>query len=309
MKQELVKSIFTFGKVALLSSVALGGVFYMSHQSVAMASTQNIANKNVEIPLSMKGNFMQSGVIIGKTAPFANISFGEPGKEPVIFNADKDGNFVLGLDRDAANTAELKITLNGKTISKTLNIWTRTYKVTEVNGLPPAKVNPPDSAMAKIAADKEIKTRAWASLDPYEHGFLETFRWPIDKIRITSPWGAVRKLNGTLQTPHYGVDVGAPTGTPIYAPASGIVVIAEPDLFYEGGLVGIDHGQGLISYSMHMSKVSVTAGQRLKQGDKVGEVGSTGRSNGPHLHWSLKWHGRQLDPTLMVHPLQEYQGK
>ena len=122
MRQKLVKNIFTFSKIALLSSIALGGVFYISHQSVAMASTQNIANKDVQIPLSMKGNFMQSGVIVGKTAPFATISFGEPGKEPVVFNADSDGNFVLGLDRDAVTTAELKITVQGKTLSKTLNI-------------------------------------------------------------------------------------------------------------------------------------------------------------------------------------------
>jgi murein DD-endopeptidase MepM/ murein hydrolase activator NlpD len=309
MKQKTTENIFTIARIVLVAGAALGGIFFISHQSTALASTQSVAAKNIQIPLSMKGNFMQSGAIIGKTAPFATISFGEPGKDPVIFNADRDGYFVLGLDRDAAATAELKITVQDKTLTKNLEIWKRTYKVTEVNGLPPSKVNPPESAQAKIAADKVIKTNAWSSVDPYERGFLETFRWPIDKIRITSPWGAVRKLNGSLQTPHYGVDVGAPTGTPIYAPASGIVVIAEPDLFYEGGLVGIDHGQGLISYSMHMSKVGVTAGQRIKQGDKVGEVGSTGRSNGPHLHWSLKWHGRQLDPALMVHPLQEYQGK
>ena len=255
-----------------------------------------LALNSEPIPLSLRGNSRQSGVIIGKTLPLAIVQIDE-----IIFNADSEGNFVIGFDRDAPLNSTLIINApNHREMIKTLNIARRQYLVRRVNGLPAATLNPPASAKAKIAEDTAIKQAAWASLDTDARGFLENFRWPINSVRVTSPWGAVRRLNGTLGRPHYGVDLGAAKGTPILAPASGKIVIAETGLFFEGGLVGIDHGQGLISYTMHMSRVSVAAGQLVQRGDKVGEVGSTGRSTGPHLHWSLRWRGRQLDPQLMV---------
>lgn len=263
------------------------------------AKAQETPSTMQAISLDLRGNLRQSGVIIGRTLPFANIYF-----DGENFNADKNGYFVLGLDRDAAPTVKLTITTaDGQILERSFSISRRTYRVTVVNGVPPATVNPPRSMHARIAAESAIKQTAWSSLDQDAQGFVQVFRWPLRGVRITSTWGAVRRINGTLARPHYGVDLGASTGTPVYAPASGKVVIAERNFFYEGGLVGIDHGQGLITLVMHLSRVNAVAGRTVLQGEKIGEVGATGRSTGPHLHWGMRWRGRQLDPSLMVNSL------
>ncbi|MBJ7485906.1 M23 family metallopeptidase, partial [Brevundimonas sp.] len=118
--------------------------------------------------------------------------------------------------------------------------------------------------------------------------------------RISSAWGAQRILNGTPARPHYGIDLAAPQGTPIHAPAPGLVVLAEPDMHFEGGLTLIEHGQGLISVYLHQSRLDVTAGQRVLRGQPIGLVGMKGRATGPHLCWRMKWRDRNLDPSLMV---------
>ncbi len=252
-----------------------------------------------EILLELKGQFKQSGAIIGKTIPFSQIEYME-----AKFNANAEGDFIIGFDRDEKSPAIIKITTpDGRVLEKTFEIKTRNYKVTEVYGLPANKVTPPKSVEKRIADEKIIKNAAWASLDEISRGFLEVFRYPLANVRTTSSWGAVRSLNGTKGQPHYGVDYGAKVGTPVFAPAEGKIVIAKLGFYIEGGLVGIDHGQGLISYYMHLSKVSVAKGKRVKKGQKIGEVGATGRANGPHLHWSLRWHNRQLDPQLMTKPM------
>jgi len=107
-------------------------------------------------------------------------------------------------------------------------------------------------------------------------------------------------LNGDPKRPHFGVDLAAPKGTPILAPADGIVSLASTEMYFEGSLIMIDHGQGLISYYLHNETVDVEVGQRVTQGQQIGTVGSRGRSTGPHLCWRLKWRGRNLDPELLT---------
>lgn len=253
-----------------------------------------------QIPLELRGSFTQSAIIIGKTIPNSLIEYQ---KEKII--ANEDGVFLIGFDRDDAGPAIITIiTPNGEFLEKSFEIASRKYKVTSVNGLPPAKVNPPQSVLARIAKEKEFKNIAWSSLDTESRGFLEVFDHPLASVRTTSSWGAVRSLNGTKGVPHYGVDYGAKVGTPVFAPASGKVVIAKGGFYYEGGLVGIDHGQGLISYYMHLSKITAQNGKNVKKGQKIGEVGATGRATGPHLHWALRWRDRQLDPQLLTKPLE-----
>lgn len=262
----------------------------------------NIKNQATQqIFLKLKGHLEQSGVIIGETIPHSKIYY-----KNGIYEADADGNFILGFDRDEALQQNLKIIApNGQELNKTLNIAPRTYQITVVNGLPKDKVIPPESSWDRIKAEKAIKDAAFASSDESQKGYLQSFRWPLDNVRITSPWGAARNLNGVVTKPHYGVDFGATTGTPIYAPADGKVILAQPDMYFEGGIVGIDHGKGLISFTMHMSKIDVSVGQIVKKGQLVGAVGATGRATGPHLHWSMRWNGNQLDPSLMVGDSQE----
>jgi murein DD-endopeptidase MepM/ murein hydrolase activator NlpD len=112
-------------------------------------------------------------------------------------------------------------------------------------------------------------------------------------------------LNGQPRRPHYGVDVAAPTGTPVHAPAGGIVTLAEPDLYYSGGTVILDHGHGLSSSFLHLSRVQVKEGQVLSRGDRIGEIGATGRATGPHLDWRMNLRRAYIDPELLVSPMAE----
>ncbi|KAF0184324.1 MAG: peptidase M23 [Hyphomonadaceae bacterium] len=267
------------------------------------AKADPIAPKAAEVPevlFSLFGELQQSATLVGKTEPMAHID-----AAGISTTADASGMFVFGLDRDAPETAIISVTtIDGRTLSKTYHIEKREYRVSVVNGLPPATINPPPEAMAKIQRDSAIKQQAFHSQDTEMKGFATQFRWPLENVRVTSPWGAQRSLNGALQRPHYGIDLGGTTGTPILAPAQGKVVLAQSGMHFEGAMVGIDHGQGLITNYLHMSKIDVAVGQIVSAGDKIGEIGAEGRATGPHLCWRMRWRGRQLDPSKMVAPLQ-----
>jgi len=157
-----------------------------------------------------------------------------------------------------------------------------------------------DELRARIYRDWRLKQTALASRAEIT-GFLETFLWPLDgDLRITSAWGTDRNYSNGTKKPHYGVDLAAPVGTPIRAPAAAAVTLAEPDMYYEGGCVFLDHGLGLTSIYLHMDEVEVEAGQTIAQGAPIGNVGTKGRSTGPHLCWRLYWRDRKLDPTLLT---------
>ncbi len=244
--------------------------------------------------LELSGRFEQSGLVIGRTHPNARIQLDE-----VSLRADADGWFVLGFDRDAPGVAELRVQAPSFETQRSLAIAPRAYETRTVSGLPQSRVTPTDPEdLKRIAAEREVKNAAFASLAS-QTGFRDAFVWPVSG-RITSPWGAQRVLNGVKQQPHYGVDIGAPQGTPVRAPAAGVVVLAEADMFFEGGFVAIDHGQGLISMYLHLSQVDVRAGDVLARGAPLGAVGMRGRATGPHLCWRLRWRGRQLDPALLT---------
>lgn len=246
------------------------------------------------LPLDLTGDFVQSGTVLGRSLPGARVLL-----DDVTTTADAEGRFIIGFDRDAPPAALLTVTApDGRSLSRSLQVAPKTWRVTSVSGLPGRTVNPPQEARARIERESALKQRAYASEDPIGTGFTETFDWPLASIRVTSPWGAQRQLNGTLQRPHYGIDLGAATGTAIRAPAPGLVIIAEADMYFEGGMVAIDHGQGLITTYLHMSRVDVRAGQRLARGDQLGAVGARGRATGPHLCWRMRWRGRQCDPSL-----------
>jgi murein DD-endopeptidase MepM/ murein hydrolase activator NlpD len=117
--------------------------------------------------------------------------------------------------------------------------------------------------------------------------------------RISGVYGSQRIYNGKPGNPHYGLDIARPTGTPVSAPVMGLVVLAEPDLYYSGGTVIIHHGYGVTSSFLHMSQVSVRVGDMVAQGDKIGEVGATGRATGPHLDWRMNFRDNRVDPNTL----------
>ncbi len=239
---------------------------------------------------------VQGGFVMGRTQPHAPIS--ADGQPQGV--ASRNGLYLIGFDRDAPASTVFGAYVGGQWRTRTATIAPVRYDIQHVDGLPPETVTPtkPD-IIARIAAERVKKVAAAESRDDSED-FKEGFILPLDHPIRTSPFGVQRVLNGEPKAPHYGLDLAAPQGTPIHAPAPGLVVLAEPDLFLEGGLVMIDHGQGLISFYLHQSRVVAKAGERVRRGEVIGEVGMKGRATGPHLCWRLGWRGRHMDPSLWI---------
>ena len=246
--------------------------------------------------LALTGRFVQGGHALGRTWPRALIFVdGES-----LTAASADGVFIVGFDREAAGSVQIEARLGDRAARRTLDIAPGQFPSTSVNGLPPSTVEPSDpELLARIQREIVVKTEGFASRIDADH-FRDGFDWPLEGFRVTSRWGSQRVLNGTPARPHYGIDLAAPQGTVIRAPAAGRVTLAQPRLHFEGGLVLIDHGQGLITAYLHQSRIDVVAGQDLSRGEPVGRVGMTGRATGPHLCWRMKWRDRNLDPSLLV---------
>ena len=246
--------------------------------------------------LTLTGRFVQGGHALGRTWPRALIFVdGES-----LTAASADGVFIVGFDREAAGSVQIEARLGDRTARRILDIAPGQFPSTSVNGLPPSTVEPSDpELLARIQREIVIKTEGFASRIDADH-FRDGFDWPLEDFRVTSRWGSQRVLNGTPARPHYGIDLAAPEGTVIRAPAAGRVTLAQPGLHFEGGLVLIDHGQGLVTAYLHQSRLEVAAGDDLQRGDPIGRVGMTGRATGPHLCWRMKWRDRNLDPSLMV---------
>lgn len=276
------------GRRSLLLGV--GAVVASPHRLGAAAPVQD------ELDLALNGAWRQGGYALGRTEPRALVFVdGE-----ALTTASADGLFVVGFDRDAPAVVEIAVRSGDRTTRRVLDIAPHVFPSTRVDGLPPATVEPSDPALlARIQQEVAVKTEAFASRADAAD-FRDGFIWPLEAFRISSQWGAQRVLNGTPARPHYGIDLAAPAGTPIRAPAHGRVIFVRPDMHFEGGLTLIDHGQGLISAYLHQSQQDVALDQTVRRGDPLGRVGMSGRATGPHLCWRLKWRNRNLDPSLLV---------
>lgn len=246
--------------------------------------------------LNLTGRFIQGGYALGRTRPGALVFVdGE-----ALTAAGATGLFVVGFDRDGADTVLIEARQDGWRAEERLHVAAGDFPTQRISGLPPSTVDPTDPALLeRIRREAELKAVAYASRDATEN-FADGFDWPLAEFRISSRWGSQRILNGTPARPHYGIDLAAPAGTPILAPAPGLVVLAEPDLHYEGGTTFIDHGQGLITVYLHQSRLEVAQGDRVARGQRIGRVGSSGRATGPHLCWRARWRDRNIDPSNLV---------
>jgi murein DD-endopeptidase MepM/ murein hydrolase activator NlpD len=263
----------------------------------------------VTLTLNCAGAFTQGGVALCRTLPGAAISVdGVASGE-----ADAGGWAVVGFNREHGPSARLEARVSETSpgasatsvAAADYTIAPRAFDVQRINGLPPQTVTPTDpDVIARIQREAALKQQGFASLAPLE-GFLDGFILPVEGGTVTGRWGNQRILNGVPSTPHFGYDIAAPEGTPIRAPASGVVTLAESDMHYEGGLVFIDHGQGLITMYLHMSRLDVRVGDVVTQGQTIGAVGSRGRATGPHLCWRMKWRDRQLDPSIALDGLAQ----
>jgi murein DD-endopeptidase MepM/ murein hydrolase activator NlpD len=246
--------------------------------------------------LSWQGQLTQGGLLVGRTVPGTRLELdGQP--VPVA----PEGAFVFGFGRDAPPRARLNAVFpDGRREQRSLDVTPRQYEIQRLNGLPPDKVTPPPQLLERIRRENALvdDARRRDIAQPY---FLSGFAWPV-KGRISGVYGSQRILNGEPRQPHYGVDIAAPVGAPVRAPADGIVTLAEPDLYYTGATLIIDHGYRLSSTLMHLSRIEAPVGQRVRKGDIVAAVGASGRVTGPHLDWRMNWREARIDPALIVPP-------
>ncbi len=244
---------------------------------------------------SLTGAFSQGGLVFGQTEAGAKVRLDG---DDVMVGAD--GKFVFGFGRDSALTSLLVVTLpDGDVERHAIDVADREFPVQRIDGLDQSKVSGfTEDQLAKIAIDSAKKKKARQNTQS-QADWGAGFVWPATGP-ISGVFGSQRILNGEPKRPHSGVDVAASAGTPIRAPAAGIVTLAEADMYFEGGLVLLDHGHWLESAFLHMSRIDVMPGQHVEKGDILGAVGATGRVTGPHLHWSIKWAGRLVDPQSTV---------
>lgn len=261
--------------------------------------TSIAARAETPVPLELEGELIQGAIVVGRTDPQARVRF-----DGRSIRVGPQGHFVIGFDRDAPARQPLAVTLpDGRHTERELEIAQRDYNIQHIDGLQPEQVSPPPEAIERILRDVEIVKKA-RERDDERQDFLQKFHWPVTG-RITGVYGSQRVLNGEPKRPHYGIDIAAPAGTVVRAPAAGVVTVAEPDMYYSGGTVLLDHGHGLSSAFLHLRKLDVEVGQRLEQGERLGEVGATGRSTGAHLDWRMNLFDRRLDPRFLVDPMPE----
>lgn len=239
------------------------------------------------------GTLSQGGLIVG-TAPLGAIGVTIDGR-PVALSPD--GRFVIGFDRDAPPQAQLVATLaDGSTVARPLAIAPRAWRIERLATL--AKQPVPDAEMTRLRLPELAAIAAARGQVTGAQGWRQTFRWPASG-RISGLFGAQRIYRGEPGAYHSGTDIALPTGTSVVAPADGVVILAADHPFtLEGNLLMIDHGMGLNSAVLHLSRIDVRVGDHVRQGQPVGAVGMTGRATGPHLHWSLRWGEAKLDPML-----------
>ena len=253
--------------------------------------------------LTLSGHLTQGGMAIGKVDPAARIYF-----ESKPVRVSPDGVFVIGFSRDADLTATIEVHHPSGTVeTHPVTIEKRDYKIQRIDGLPPRKVTPSAEDLARIQKE-HARVKAVRKIDAPRLDFNQAFIWPVTG-RISGVYGSQRILNDQPRRPHYGVDIAAPTGTPVKAPIDGVVTLAHNDMFYSGGTLIVDHGHGLSTVYMHLHKILVKEGQPVKQGDVIAQVGATGRVTGPHLHWGMNWFETRLDPALLVPPMPKPKAK
>lgn len=250
-----------------------------------------------ENAITIEGVLSQGGLARGEAPPGTSLLLDDR-----AVRVAPDGKFILGFGRDAPLRMTLSATFpDGTTTTREISLEKREYQIQRIDGLPPQMVTPDPALMTRIKAELD-KVHGVRKIDSDGLAFESTLEWPVTGI-ITGVYGSQRILNGEPRAPHLGVDIAAPVGTPIRADSAGTVTLAEHDLYFTGGTVIVDHGYGLSTIYQHMSRLDVTVGQHVEQGDIVGAVGATGRVTGPHLHWGMNWYDIALDPQLLVGPM------
>lgn|SRR5690606_268645 len=248
--------------------------------------------------LTLKGEPVQGALLIAQTNSGAHVAI-----DGQAIKTDPEGYFMFGFGRFDEQAKTIAITYQGQTHQKTIAVKKREFPEERIDGLPADKVNPPASFWERIKKEQaQVKqARSVFSEDRY---YLADFIWPAQG-RVSGVYGSRRILNGEPKRPHYGMDIANATGSTVVAPIAGTVTMAVDDHYYTGGTIILDHGYGLNSTYLHLSQVNVEVGQVVKQGEKIGEIGMTGRATGPHLDWRINLGTDvRLDPELLLPPAE-----
>ena len=243
--------------------------------------------------IEFKGKFLQGHYIIGITDPSSKIIIDKKNVK-----VSEDGYFVFGIDRNRKFDLIVTKIQNGKKEKIIKKVLKRNYNIQRINGLEESKVTPPESVYKRIKEENNKIGKARAINSDLSF-FKDNFIMPVKGI-ISGVYGSQRILNGKPKWPHYGIDIAAKKGTTIKSSGSGVVTMAEDDLYYTGGTIIMDHGHGISTIYSHLENVLVSVGDKINQGDIIGTVGSTGRSTGPHLDFRINWFQTRLDPMSII---------
>ncbi len=244
--------------------------------------------------VELYGNPLPASIMIGKADNIRSVTLD---KKNIVF--DSSGTFIFGFDRDAKGTHTLKVKFNsGKEFTKKLILEKRKYEIQRLR-IASKYVKLPKKELERIAEEAKEMKLARAKVGKidaplYSAGFIIPAEGDL-----SSNFGSQRILNGVKKNPHNGIDIANVEGTPVYALSDGVVIAAKNDFYYNGNFILLDHGQSLTSIYLHLSKLNVAEGETVKKGDKIGEIGTTGRSTGPHLHLGVQWGKKRIDPNSL----------
>lgn len=273
---------------ALLAAVCVGWIPLLSAQESAPSSVA--PEERVVFPASVS----QGALVFGKVPSGSAVRYGERQLRTTAY-----GTVAFGVGRDEQGPLTLTVTTpSGRSEAVTITVTARDWPVEHVNGVPPKTVNPPPDIAERIKREQAQVTAARVR-DDDRSDFALPFQWPVQG-RISGRFGNARVYNGQPGAGHSGMDIAAPNGTPVKAPAGGLVTFAAPALYLTGGTLLLDHGHGISSNFLHLSRIDVKVGDRVEPGQVIGAVGATGRATGPHLHWGMNWFDVRIDPLLVL---------
>jgi murein DD-endopeptidase MepM/ murein hydrolase activator NlpD len=263
---------------------------------VAVAAPKPVPHKPVSLGAFKLNRAPQQGTIALGIVPAGTVRLVKDGAD-VPF--DRDGRFVIGFGRDHAAVAVVVAFLgDGKAVSERVSVAPRQWMVENLPTLP--RFAQPDAEFQARRPGELAQINAARRVNARSDGWRQAFIWPA-RGRISGVFGSQRIYRGEPGAPHSGVDVAGAAGTPVVAPADGVVVLAAASPFtLEGNLLMIDHGMGLNSAFLHLSRIDVKVGDTVRQGQPVGAIGMTGRATGPHLHWGMKWNDERIDAATLA---------
>ncbi len=292
-------------RLALAALLLLAGTACAPRQAIRGEP----AAANEPAAFSIPKSVPQGGLILGSVPPGSAVALlqtpvdgASAERAPLTpVRVSSNGRFVIGVGRESTGPVVLQITAPNQAARQfSIEVVKREFPREAIEGVPESTVNPPPEIAARIERE-QAQVSAARKRDDDRDDFDVKFIWPVTG-RISGVYGSQRVYNGTPKSPHSGLDVAAAQGTPIHAPAGGVVTFAEPDLYLTGGTVLIDHGHGVSSNFLHLSRIDVMVGERVEQGQVIGLVGATGRATGPHMHWGMNWLDVRVDPQLLVDP-------